>query len=126
MTISEWLRGRLLDAAGVDDRPIGDKVQSLDQIRDYQWSDEFEALRRPRMVMGYFRYGPMSRQGRHDNIGSALQRLRLYRHGGNGEHLVDVANICMVEFVQQNHPNYHFDAVDDGVHAAKVDRHEDN
>ena len=123
MTNTEWLRYRLLAAAGVDDRPIGDKTQSLDDIMRSQWSDEFEALRRAAMVIGYFRYGNIHNKGVYNNIKSAIQRLRLFQRWGNGEYLVDAANLCEIEFVQQNHPNYHFKSSDDGIHTEKYDKH---
>ena len=119
MTNTEYLRARLL--RGVDDSPIGDKTASLDDLREIQWSDEFIDLMRPRMQMGYYRYGDVRKQaGRYDNIGSCIQRLRLFQVTGNEEHLVDVPNLCMVEFMQKNHPDAHFNAVDDGIHVEQI------
>ena len=119
MTNTEYLRARLL--RGVDTTPIGHKTATLDELRGTQWSDEFIDAMRPRMYMGYFRYGAVRRQaGRYDNIGSAITRLKLFRTTGNEEHLVDAANVCMVEFIQKNHPNAHFESADDGIHAEAV------
>ena len=77
---------------------------------------------RNRLLMGRFRYGALRRQekGGYNNIGSAIHRLKLYRRTGNLEHLVDAANLCLVEFVTGDHPNRHFEATDDGVHTDKV------
>lgn len=119
MTNTEYLRARLL--RNVIDTPVGDKTASLEEIYRFQWSEEFINLMRPRMAMGMFRYGEVRKQaGTYDNIGSAIQRLELFQIGGNEEHLIDVPNLCMVEFIQKNHPNVHFNAVDDGIHVEKI------
>lgn len=119
MTNTEYLRARLL--RGVDTSSIGHKTATLDELREIQWSEEFIGLMKPPMYMGYFRYGDVHKQaGRYNNIGSAITRLKLFRATGNEEHLVDVANLCMVEFIQKNHPNAHFEAADDGVHVEAV------
>jgi hypothetical protein len=45
--------------------------------------------------------------------------LRKYKADGNQEHLVDAANLCMVEFIQPAcHPSPHFTPSDDGEHAS--------
>ena len=49
-------------------------------------------------------------------IGSIVKRLMSYQETGNTELLVDVANLCLCEFVEGKHPNKHFRAVDDGEH----------
>ena len=72
------------------------------------------------MIMGYFRYGSLKSQigaGKYDNVGSIEKRLLLYKKDHNREHLVDIANLAMIEFAV--HPNYPFKASDDGEHAAE-------
>lgn len=119
MTNTEYLRARLL--RGVDTSPIGHKTTTLDELRGMQWSEDFTDAMRPRMHMGYFRYGDVRKQtGRYNNVGSAITRLKLFQATGNEEHLVDVANLCMVEFMQKNHPNAHFESADDGIHVEAV------
>jgi hypothetical protein len=120
-TNTEWLRQRI--TAGLDTDPVGDKTQSLETLLESQVSDEFRTLCDNRMVMGAFRYGLLVDQVRvnYDNVGSMITRLKLYQETGNLEHLVDVANIAMVEFVTGNHPLAHFDAADDDVHTARVE-----
>ena len=67
--------------------------------------------------MGAFRYGLLKDQvGGYDNVGSAIRRLEHYRRTGNCEHLVDAANLMMIEFVSSVHPLKHFTSVDDGEH----------
>lgn len=95
---------------------------SFEDLNATQWSDKFESLMRARLRMGAFRYGPLKQQvpNGYDNIGSAIERLRLYQLTGNLEHLVDAANLALVEFVTGAHPLRHFKSVDDGIHTAKL------
>lgn len=116
MNNTDFLRSRLL--RNVVDAPVGDKRESLDELRVSEWSDEFEHLMRLRLLMGRFRYSRIrdpSRPG-FDAVASALRRLERYRETGNLEFLVDVANLCLVEFETSAHPLKHFEATDDGEH----------
>lgn len=114
MTNFEYMRDRLLRACGV----IKNNPVTLDTIRKTQWSVEFERLMRNRLTFGYFRYGPLNNQpkGGFDNIGSIQKRLYKYSQTGNDELLVDIANLCMVEFLNGDHPKKHFKSEDDGEH----------
>lgn len=79
-------------------------------------SPEFERLRRNRMVMGALRYGRLGAKGKptYDRVDSMVRRLRKYETSLNAEHLVDVANLAMLEFVEGEHNGVH--SVDDGEH----------
>jgi hypothetical protein len=119
-TIAHHIRNHLLESLGVPCGPVR-RLPPLEALRATQWSEQFERLRSNRMVFGAFRYGPIAEQRRgkpYDNVGSAIKRLELYRETGNQEHLVDVANICMVEFETGKHTAKHFQASDDdsGTH----------
>jgi hypothetical protein len=116
----DWLRNRLL--AGVVDAPVGDKACRLDDLRISEWSREFERLMRNRLLVGRFRYGLMQRTDalNYDRIGSALIRLRAYQECGNLEHLVDAANLMLLEFEHGSHQERHFMASDDGEHVERV------
>ena len=48
---------------------------------------------------------------------SAERRMKLYEETGNDELLVDIANLCLLEFMIGKHPNKHFNSIDDGEHA---------
>lgn len=93
-------------------------AKDLRSIRKINWSSKFERLMRNRLVMGYFRYGPLNKQvqGQYNNIQSIMDRANLYKRTGNDEILVDIANIAMVEFKNGLHPKKHFKSVDDGIH----------
>lgn len=121
--INDHIRDRLL--ASVHDGPAGTKKEPIDELRETEWSDEFETLMRNRLLIGRYRYGSFSEQLKaggsdYDNVGSCIERLRLFQQTGNLEHLVDVANLCMKEFVCGKHPNRHFESSDDGVHVRKI------
>lgn len=67
-----------------------------------EWSEEFEAYMRNRLLVGAYRYGAMNHPGKpgYDRIGAALKRLQEYQQCKNKELLVDVANLCLLEFVE--------------------------
>ena len=70
--------------------------------------------------MGYFRYGSLQSQigkAQYNNVGSIAKRLSLYSRDHNREHLVDIANLAMIEFA--THPDYPFNPSDDGERTAR-------
>jgi hypothetical protein len=146
MTCTEWLRARLLHRARllVDDdleaictqqwdvafeqlvlRRVLPAVADLSCFGINAAQDVQRALRfmKARLVMGYYRYGgirdPSARPW--DNISSAIERLQSYLKDGNLEHLVDAANLCLVEWVKGprglgSHPHPRWAPTDDGRH----------
>ena len=116
----DWIRARLL--AQVVDGPVGDKAEHLIELRKSEWSPLFERLMRNRLLVGRFRYAKMGspEKGSYDCVGSAIARLQRYQSSGNLEHLVDAANLCLVEFEHGNHPERHFAAADDAEHVEKI------
>ena len=115
-TLHDYLRDRLLSR--VMTARIGDKRESLDELCRSEWSCDFERLMRNRLLMGRYRYGLMQRTDalQYDRVGSAMDRLRKYTEHGNTEHLVDVANLMLLEFEHGQHPRKHFMAQDDSRH----------
>jgi hypothetical protein len=113
MTNTDFLRQRLLDRCGICERK---PMPALDILREREWSPEFERLMRNRLVMGALRYGGIRAKkiDRHRYIDSIGRRLASYLADGNSEHLVDVANLCLVLFESSDHPNHHF-ATGDGT-----------
>jgi len=110
-TTHDIMRERLLKSSGVVTRDIPD----LSTLRETQWCNEFEELMRNRLVFGTFRYGVFGEKGKpvFDSVGSAIKRLQAYQDDGNLEHLVDAANLCLVEYVEGQHPKRHFEASDE-------------
>lgn len=117
-TVNELIRQRLLRNV-----PCGEvRVGSLEEIERSEWSWEFVQLCLNRVVMGVFRYGPIS-GNRHaiyrpDEI---IRRVKLYERTGNKEYLCDVSNLAHLEFKEPSIPNAHFAATDDGEHCNKED-----
>lgn len=78
-----------------------------------EYSQEFDVLRKNRMVTSYYKYGPVK-----ENYGNGLisaiknlkKRIELYDETGNTEYLADVANFAMIEFMYPQHPSAYFDA----------------
>lgn len=117
-TVHDYLRARLLQQAGIFEP--AKPAPSLAVIARMQSCPIFEEYRKNRMIMGYFRYGSLQSQigrAKYDNVGSIEKRLSIYKSDHNREHLVDIANLAMIEFA--THPDYPFNPSDDGVHAAK-------
>jgi len=109
---------------GVDEIDL-DKPQAKINIEDLyksEWSPEFEKLMRNRLVMGCLRYGNMGHgstpEGKptYDRSASIRRRLDNFERDGNAEWLVDIANIALLIFEEQQHPNFNFESIDDGYH----------
>jgi hypothetical protein len=90
--------------------------QNEANIRKY-WLP-FLTLQFNRLFMGAFRYGLICDpvKAKYDRVESIRKRLLKYEETGNAEHLVDVANLAFMEFVEGDHPHKHFAPIDDGEH----------
>ena len=114
--ITDYLRKHLLTTAGVASNQLKD---SLDELKKSEWSPKFELLMRNRLIIGAFRYGKLNdpTKPQYNRIEAIQFHLDEYQERGNTEHLVDIANIALCEFVEGKHPKKHFKGVDDGKHA---------
>jgi hypothetical protein len=118
-TVTDHLRASLLSQLpSLDPLPV---PVSLEYVLSRQTLvEQFESLRRNRLAFGFFRYRHnfhSGERGHYNSVDGAIDRLKRYLKDGNQEHLVDAANLCMVEFVQPAcHPNPHFSPTDDGEH----------
>lgn len=90
-------------------------MPSLESLRRSEWSPDFENLMRERLIQGAFRYGLLKASGKpdYDRTKSIEKRLALYRQDRNKEHLVDIANLCLCEFVEGDG---YFKTIHDGEH----------
>jgi hypothetical protein len=81
---------------------VPDRVPSPDELRQTERSPEFERLRMNRKVLGAMRYGRLGDPDKpqYDRVADMIRRLWLYANDGNAEHLVDVANLAELEFVE--------------------------
>jgi len=122
MSIHAVLRDRLLHRAGLAVAPA--PRFTLAGLEASEWSTTFERLMRNRLIMGALRYGKIHAPGkpRYDRIPSMLRRLQKYHETGNKELLVDVANLCLLEFEECHHPRAHFRAADDTTEHVEATR----
>lgn len=92
----------------------------IDRLRKSEWCPYFEKLMRNRLIVGSQRYETMEnkahrKHNRYDIVGSIEKRIKLYQKDKNLEHLVDIANLCMIEFVNPSIRGARFVATDDTV-----------
>lgn len=91
-------------------------MSTVKKILKTEYNTKFDELRKNRMAMSYYKYGPMA-----ENYGTKLvnaienleKRLELYKETGNTEYLADVANFAMLEFAYPQHENAHFNGESD-------------
>lgn len=114
----ESMRARLHARAGLTPAPYAgtpaEQKATLKELERTEWCPEFERLMRNRLLMGALRYGRLRAPGKpnYNRMPSIMRRLEKYEATGNLEHLVDIANLCLVEYVEGRHPKRHFHAVD--------------
>ena len=105
---------------------LAERVFGKDSFQALYFSERneiFEKLCRNRLIMGAMRYGRLGSPGKakYDRIASILKRIGLYASTGNQEHLVDVANECLIEFTEPSRPGgAHWESQADGYHTPKM------
>jgi len=98
----------------------------LDDLQQTEWSPQFEQLMRNRLIQGAIRYGRMGHgsipKGKniYHRAESIRRRIDRFEKTGNGEYLVDIANIALLMFEERYHPDFYFKSIDDGIHDAIV------
>lgn len=100
----------------LSDNPLLGDRPPLEELKATQWIPQFETYMRNRLVMGALRYETFMEKRRHNTyeiIKSINRRLKLYEETGNQEHLVDCANLLMIEYECPTHPSPHFTALED-------------
>lgn len=87
---------------------------SYEMILKRDFSEDFVQKMRNRIVVSHYKYGWMrdSYPELADAIASLEERLELFKKTGNLEHLIDVANFAMIEYMYPKHANAHFRATD--------------
>ena len=115
MTLSFFLENAWRWKVGLPEREWGIDVDNIEQT---EWSKEFEILQRNRLIMGAIRYQRILAPDKPqlDRISGMLKYIKEYQETGNLECLVDIANYCLLEFVEGKHPNKHFYSSDDKYH----------
>lgn len=79
-----------------------------------EYSRTFLEGMKSRMAVSFHKYGPLSGAFPHkvSAIRSLKRRLALFEETGNTDHLIDVANFAMIEFMYPEHGHAHFRATD--------------
>lgn len=79
--------------------------QDYEAIVKTEVSEDFVKGMRDRMVMSFYKYGPVKDAYPHkvNAISSLTDRLRKYAATGNTEFLMDAANFAMIEFMHPQH-----------------------
>jgi hypothetical protein len=90
----------------------------IDSLKRTERNPEFDEARMNRKIIGAFRYGLFGDPNKPswDRISRAIYELEQYRIDGNDERLLDIANMCELEYTEGNHPKKHFKALDDVTH----------
>ena len=86
-------------------------MEKIDMSQEY--SERFDTLRRNRMEVSFYKYGPARKNfatGNVQAIPSMERCIKKYQETGNTEYLVDAANYLMLEFMFPQHPKAHFRA----------------
>lgn len=84
-----------------------ERVGTREDILRRDYSEEFDQLRKNRMVQSHYKYGWVRETyptKLADAIASMEKRIELYKETGNTEWLVDAANFAMIEFMHPQHP----------------------
>lgn len=93
----------------------------IDMSQEY--SEEFDRLRRNRIEVGFYKYGPAKENFSTGNVNAiaTMQRcLKKYQETGNTEYLLDASNYLMFEYIYPQHPKAHFKSTDSGESAGIV------
>ena len=83
----------------------------IDMSQEY--SERFDTLRRNRMEVSFYKYGPARKNFATGNVQAipTMERcIKKYQETGNTEYLVDAANYLMLEFMFPQHQKAHFRA----------------
>jgi len=97
------------------------RLPDLEEIRKTQRNVEFEELCHNRMVMGAFRYGLITtdESKNYNHLSSVRKRLDMYEQTGNLEYLLDISNLCMLEYTHSKNKGNKVIAIDDNKFHSK-------
>lgn len=104
------------DVCGLPELPV--ELEDYASLARSEWSPRFERLMRNRLIVGASRYGKLNSPDKPtwNRISRIELECKLYRHDGNDERLVDIANMALLEFEEGIHQKKHFASSDDALH----------
>lgn len=86
-------------------------MEQIDMFKEY--SEEFDKLRKNRVEMSFYKYGPARKNFSTGNV-QAIPTMELcikkYQETGNREYLLDAANYLMFEYMFPQRPKAYFRA----------------
>lgn len=83
---------------------MNNEIQDIDKLKKTEWSPEFEQLMRNRLIQGALRYGLLNNKNKHQfkRIEYVIKKAKEYNKTKNKELLIDIANLCLLEFEEGN------------------------
>lgn len=89
-------------------------MDEISEVLKTEFSNDFVEGMRSRMVVSFYKYGPVASAypDKVNAITSLTDRLRKYAETGNTEFLMDAANFAMIEFMHPAHSNAFFEGTD--------------
>lgn len=112
-TITQLIRNHLT-------KDVHERMPPPSKLAKSERDPTFERLRNNRKVLGAMRYGRIGSvdKPQYNRVGCMIRRLEQYIKDKNAEHLVDVANLAELEFVEGDHDGVLL--VDDGEHTEAI------
>ncbi|MFA5048738.1 MAG: hypothetical protein WC516_06960 [Patescibacteria group bacterium] len=95
---------------------VNNEKEDYSSMIKSEWSNEFEKFMRNRLLVGSLRYGKLnSEKPVYARVRSIEKRLSAFKETKNKEILVDIANLCMLEFEEGDGE---FNALDGSEHTS--------
>lgn len=90
-------------------------MNDVTKVLETEFSEPFVQGMKDRMVVSYFKYGPLAAAYPHkvSAVASLTDRLRKYAETKNTEYLIDAANFAMIEFMHPSVEGAFFAGTDD-------------
>ena len=92
-----------------------DALAKIRKVLATEFDEDFVQGMRDRMVVSFYKYGPLvsAFPDKVSALASLQDRLRLYSQTKNKEYLIDAANFCMIEFMAPSVEGAFFAGTDD-------------
>lgn len=90
-------------------------MNDITKVLETEFSDPFVQGTKDRMVVSFYKYGPLAAAYPHkvSAVVSLTDRLRKYAETKNTEYLIDAANFAMIEFMHPSVEGAFFAGTDD-------------